>query len=103
MKKSYVYILLCSDNSYYTGVTNDIARRLEEHNNSNSISYTSIRRPLKLEYCQEFNDIKQAIALEKQIKGWSRKKKQALINDDWESLKLLSRNHTQYPPPTGSG
>ena len=102
MKKSYVYILLCSDNSYYTGVTNDIDRRLEEHDNSNSISYTSIRRPLKLKYCQEFNDIKQAIALEKQIKGWSRKKKQALINDDWESLKLLSRNYTQYPPSTGS-
>ncbi len=89
-----LYILLCSDGSYYTGVTNDITRRLEEHNHSDSCSYTSKRRPLTQVYCQEFNDIKQAIALEKQIKGWSRKKKQALINEEWERLKLLSRNYT---------
>ena len=101
MKKSFVYILLCNDNSYYTGVTNDIERRINEHNHSDTISYTSKRRPLKLVYCQEFMDIKQAIALEKQIKGWTRKKKQALINEDWEALKLYARNHTQYPPSTG--
>lgn len=96
-------MLLCADASYYTGVTNDIDRRLEEHNYSNANSYTSKRRPLTLVYCQEFNDIKQAIALEKQIKGWSRKKKQALINEDWEALKLLSKNYTQNPPSTSSG
>ena len=103
MKKSFVYILLCNDDSYYTGVTNDIDRRLHEHNHSDNDSYTSKRRPLTLVYSQEFNDIRQAIALEKQIKGWTRKKKQALINEDWEKLKLLSRNYTQYPPSTSSG
>jgi putative endonuclease len=95
MKSYYVYILKCSDGSYYTGVTNNIEKRLAEHNSDNSVtSYTFKRRPVELVYCQEFNDIKQAIELEKQIKGWSRRKKEALINEDWEKLKLYSKNYT---------
>ena len=57
-------------------------------------AYTSKRRPVELMYCQQFNDINQAIELEKQIKGWSRRKKEALIKEDWEKLKLYSKNYT---------
>lgn len=91
MKLYYVYILKCSDESYYTGMTNDINRRLKEHSyGSNTESYTYNKRPLELVFCTEFNDVNQAILFEKQIKGWSRKKKEAIINDRWEDLKKLS-------------
>ena len=95
MKFYYVYILKCNDDSYYTGVSNNMEKRLSEHNSDDSAtSYTSKRKPVELVYCQQFNDIKQAIELEKQIKGWSRRKKEALINEDWEKLKLYSKNYT---------
>ena len=91
MKQYFVYILLCSDNSYYTGVTNDLERRLYEHENGmDPGSYTCKRRPLKMVFCENFNDINQAIAFEKQVKGWSRKKKEAIIAGNWESLPGLS-------------
>lgn len=91
MKRYYVYILKCSDNSYYTGFTNDIERRLNEHNyGKNKESYTYSKRPLELVFCTEFNDVSQAFLFEKQVKGWSRKKKEAIINDRWEDLKKLS-------------
>ncbi len=92
MKIYYVYILKCSDGSYYTGMTNDINRRLNEHNYGlNKESYTFNLRPLELVFCTEFNDVTQAILFEKQVKGWSRKKKEAIINDKWEDLKKLSQ------------
>lgn len=95
MKFYYVYILKCSDGSYYTGVTNDLEKRLGEHNSNFSVtSYTYKRRPVKLVYSQQFNDINQAIELEKQIKGWSRRKKEALINGDWDKLVFYSKNYT---------
>lgn len=102
MRYYYVYILKCNDDSYYTGVTNDIEKRLREHNGDYAVSsYTFNRRPVQLVYCQQFNDIKQAIELEKQIKGWSRKKKEALINEDWEKLKLYSKNYTDVKKNRG--
>jgi len=92
MKKYYVYILKCSDGSYYTGVTNDLERRLYEHQEGlNKDSYTHKRRPVELVYFCDFNDINQAITLEKQLKGWSRKKKEAIINDNWDRLKELAK------------
>jgi putative endonuclease len=95
MNQYFVYILLCSDNSYYTGVTNDIERRFYEHENGlNPDSYTHKRRPVKLVSCERFTEIEQAIAFEKQIKGWNRKKKEALINGEWELLPGLSKRHT---------
>lgn len=91
MKRYYVYILKCSDSSYYTGFTNNIERRLNEHNYGlNKDCYTFNKRPLQLVFCTEFNDVYQAIAFEKQVKGWSRKKKEAIINNNWEDLKKLS-------------
>ncbi len=70
MKFYFVYILQCADGSYYTGVTNNIENRLAEHNSDHSVtSYTFKRRPVQLVYSQQFQDIKQAIESEKQIKG----------------------------------
>jgi len=92
MKQYFVYILLCSDNSYYTGVTNNLERRLYEHENGiDPKSYTYKRRPLKLVFHEDFNDIKQAIAFEKRVKGWKRSKKEAIINGDWHLLPELSK------------
>ncbi len=91
MKTMYVYIVECSDKKYYTGVTNDIERRLLEHNEGiDKKSFTYTRRPVKLVYCEKFIDPNQAIEFEKQVKGWSRAKKQALIKRDWETLVNLS-------------
>ena len=95
MHQYFVYILLCADNSYYVGVTNDIERRMYEHENGlNPESYTHKRRPVKLVFCERFTDINQAIAFEKQVKGWNRKKKEAIINDNWELLPELSKRRT---------
>ena len=94
----YVYILECSDKSYYTGVTNDLETRMWEHETGfNPRCYTFKRRPLILRYSIHHTDIMQAIAWEKQIKGWSRKKKEALFNEDWEEIKKLAKNYTDYP------
>lgn len=110
MKRYFVYILKCKDESFYTGVTNNLERRLAEHNEGGVSSYTYTRRPVELVYCEETNDIMQAIALEKQIKGWSRKKKEAFINEDWERLRLYAKNYIEikkkkdnHPPSSSSG
>ncbi|WP_431137309.1 GIY-YIG nuclease family protein [Psychroserpens mesophilus] len=103
MKTYYVYILQCSDSLTYAGVTNDITRRLEEHKSGlNKNCFTYKRRPLKLIFCQDFNDIEQAIYFEKKIKNWSAKKKYALANAEFDVLQILSefRNatHSNYNP-----
>jgi putative endonuclease len=88
----YVYILKCADGSYYTGVTNDIDRRLAQHQAGyNPDSYTFSRRPLELVYSEYFTDPKQAIAFEKQVKGWSRAKREALIAGDWNKIVELAK------------
>lgn len=93
MKTYYVYILKCSDNSYYIGATNDIERRFIEHQSGDDAnSYTFSRRPLKLLWFEYYSDINTAIEKEKQLKGWSRKKKEALINGDFDKLVELSKN-----------
>jgi putative endonuclease len=97
MKQYYVYIVKCKDKSYYTGVTNSLERRLEEHNSGqNKMAYTYNKRPVELVWYEVFSDIEKAISIEKQIKGWSRRKKEAIINDEWEKLVEYSRNYTQY-------
>ena len=91
MYNYFVYILKCSDNSYYTGVTNDIEKRLLEHNSGmNSNSYTHDKRPCELMFYELFTDVNQAISFEKKVKGWTRKKKEALIDTNWEKLKDLA-------------
>jgi putative endonuclease len=88
----WVYMVLCTDASYYIGITNDATRRVWEHNEGiDRHCYTFTRRPVKLVYCTEFNDPNRAIEWEKQLKGWSRKKKQALIADNFDAVQRLSR------------
>ena len=88
----YVYILYCADDSFYTGVTNNLERRMNEHNTGyNEGSYTSSRRPLKLIHYEIFQFPNEAINREKQIKRWGRAKKIALINDDIDLLKELAK------------
>jgi len=99
MHSYYVYILKCSDQSYYTGITNDLDKRIEQHQSGcKKDSYTYNRRPLELEFYQEFSDVLQAIYFEKKIKGWTRRKKEALIRGDDKMLQILSecRNATHY-------
>lgn len=72
----HVYIIKCADDSFYTGITSNLDKRLIEHEKGYyKTCYTFRRRPIKLRFQQEFNDVLQAIRFEKQIKGWSRAKK----------------------------
>ena len=103
MRSYYVYIVKCSDGYLYTGITNDISRRVTEHNAGTIKSaYTYSRRPVKLVFYQEFSDAEQAIVFEKKIKKWSRAKKEALITENYEALQILSEcrnvSHHDFKP-----
>ena len=92
MKFSYVYILVCADNTYYTGVTSNLDKRLKEHKSGKyKTSYTFRRRPVELVYYKKFSNIETAFEKEKQIKKWSRTKKKALINGDYNLLRIRSK------------
>ena len=91
MKNLYVYILECADGSFYVGVTNNVGRRFIEHvSGIHEDSYTYSRRPLKLVYCKQFSSPVRAIKYEKQLKGWTRTKKIALINNELDLLHELA-------------
>ncbi len=97
MKSYFVYILQCSDDSFYTGMTSNLENRIMEHNEGiDTDSYTFKRRPVELKWFEEFQFVQQAIETEKQIKGWSRRKKQALIDRDWDRLIRYSKNYSQF-------
>ncbi|WP_396186019.1 GIY-YIG nuclease family protein [Flavobacterium sp.] len=99
MKFYYVYILKCKDNYLYVGITSDIERRVIEHNAGKyPEAYTHSRRPVRLVFYQDFTEPNQAIEFEKKIKKWSRKKKQCLIDENYDKLQDLSecRNATHY-------
>ncbi|KAA5534016.1 GIY-YIG nuclease family protein [Paenimyroides baculatum] len=95
--KGYMYILICCDGSYYTGSTTDLELRITQHQAGVGANYTKKRLPVKLVYYEEFQRIDEAFYREKQVQGWSRKKKEALINNNSESLPLLSKNYSQFP------
>jgi putative endonuclease len=91
LKSYFLYILKCSDNTFYTGITNNLERRLDEHQfGVNEDSYTFLRRPIELQFFETFSDVNQAIEFEKKIKKWSGKKKQALIDKNYNKLKELA-------------
>ena len=91
----YVYIVECSEGLYYTGVTNNLERRIAEHNEGiDTNCFTFKRRPVNLKYSQHFQNIKNAIAWEKQVKGWSQKKKEALFDNNFEVIKQLAKSKT---------
>ncbi|PKP05225.1 MAG: hypothetical protein CVU11_00775 [Bacteroidetes bacterium HGW-Bacteroidetes-6] len=92
MKDLSVYILTCADDSFYTGVTNNVPLRVFKHNEGlDKKSYTYSRRPVVLSWASEPMETLYAIAFEKKIKGWSRKKKQALIDGEFDALVGLSK------------
>ncbi|MBM6498368.1 GIY-YIG nuclease family protein [Flavobacterium macrobrachii] len=92
MQQSYVYILKCADGTFYTGVSSNLTQRLFQHETGYYPDcYTASRRPVELVFYAEFTDINLAIEKEKQIKKWSRAKKLALINDDFDALPNLAK------------
>jgi predicted GIY-YIG superfamily endonuclease len=87
----HAYLLLCADGSFYAGHTDDLVRRMAQHE-SGLGGYTAQRRPVRLVWQQDFATREEALSTELRIKGWSRAKKQALVDGDWERLKVLARN-----------
>lgn len=99
IKYLYVYIVKCNDGTYYTGVTNNIEKRLIQHNEGiNDEAYTHSRRPVNLVFYELFTDYNLAIDWETRIKKWSAKKKEALINSDWKKLveEAQCKNETSH-------
>jgi predicted GIY-YIG superfamily endonuclease len=88
----WVYILKCSDGSYYTGHTDNLEKRIGEHKSGILVGYTATRQPVELVFSQEFPTRIEALSGEQQIKGWSRKKKEAMIREDWREVSRLSRS-----------
>ena len=96
----WVYILRCVDNSYYTGHTDNLDERIVAHQTGAIEGYTSTRLPVTLLFADEFPTREEALARERQIKGWSRKKKEAMMRGDWTEVSRLARRKR---PSTGSG
>ncbi len=96
MSGCWFYILRCADGSYYTGTSrvDDLETRLSQHNQGYFGGYTATRRPVTLAYSARFDHITDAIAYERQVKGWSRAKKEALIRGDFELLQGLSKRRS---------
>ncbi|HHT9106975.1 MAG TPA: GIY-YIG nuclease family protein [Candidatus Wujingus californicus] len=88
----WVYILRCADDSYYTGHTDNLEKRLAEHRSGICDGYTSARLPVTLLFSQEFSTRLEALICERQIKGWGRKKKEAMIRGDWAEVSRLARS-----------
>ncbi|TLY22376.1 MAG: GIY-YIG nuclease family protein, partial [Nitrospirae bacterium] len=86
----WVYMLCCADDSYYTGHTDSLEKRMAEHQSGECEGYTSSRRPVRLVFSQEFPAREEALERERQIKGWSRRKKKALIRGDWAEVSRLA-------------
>jgi len=103
----YVYMLLCADGSYYVGHTDDMQRRYAEYEASGYCAYTTVRRPVRLVWSQEFSTRDEAKLVEAQVKRWNRAKKVALMRGDWESLRNAAKKdfasyrkrRTQFEPP----
>ena len=94
----WVYIFRCADGSYYTGHTDNLEKRINEHTTGAIVScYTFKRRPLELVFSQEFTTREEALASELQIKGWSRKKKEAMMRGDWAEVSRLANSACPEP------
>lgn len=89
-----LYILRCADGSYYTGSTTNLEARLAQHEMGEGSDYTARRLPVTLVFSCEFSSLHEAFLQERQIKGWSRRKKAALIRGDYEALIELSKSHS---------
>ncbi len=97
MSGASLYIVRCSDGSYYVGTTRtSLELRIAQHNAGTFGGYTSKRRPVRLVFSQEFDRITDAIEAERKVKRWSRVKKEALIAGRFEDLKALSKRRTKF-------
>ena len=98
----WCYILKCADGKYYTGHTDDLERRMAEHQHGGYCRFTSTRRPVRLIWAQEFSTRHEALDSELRVKKWSRAKKEALARSDWDALshfaKPPSERSTAGPP-----
>jgi putative endonuclease len=94
----YMYILECVDGSFYTGSTRDLPRRLWQHENGMGARHTSKRLPVRLVYAEKFDYVADAFYREKQVQGWGRAKKIALMEGDWDKLRILAecRNESHF-------
>ena len=87
----YVYILKCSDGSYYTGHTDDTDKRISEHKNGIVHCYTSDKLPVKLVFMENFPSRYEALCVERKIKKWTSKKKEALIKGGWPAMQGINK------------
>ena len=91
MNDYFVYMLQCFDGTYYVGITNDLERRIGEHQYGiDETCYTFLRRPVLCVWSQVFHEVLDAIGCEKKLKRWSHNKKSALVRGDWKALAALS-------------
>ena len=98
----HVYVLLCSDGTYYTGHSDRLESRLSAHEHGVIEGYTQKRRPVRLVFAEELPTRQDAIARERQIKGWSLAKKETLIARDWDRLAVLARSSSNVLKPGDS-
>ncbi len=103
----HAYLVRCADGSYYAGHTDNLEQRIGQHQTGTTGGYTARRRPVTLVWSERFATRDEAFAAERQLKGWSRAKKEALIAGDWELVSELARNRQGSAnilrPSTGSG
>lgn len=95
----WVYLLHCADGSYYTGHTDSLEQRIGEHQAGTCPGYTANRLPVNLAWSQECTTREEALSAEMQIKGWSRKKKEAMMRGDWENVALLAKKDFRKNSP----
>jgi predicted GIY-YIG superfamily endonuclease len=98
----WVYVLRCANSSYYTGHTDNLEARIGMHRSGECDGYTASRLPVELVWSQECTTREEALSAERQIKGWSRKKKEAMMRGDWTEVSLLAAGKSVHPS-TGSG
>jgi predicted GIY-YIG superfamily endonuclease len=92
----WVYILRCRDGSYYTGHTDNLEKRVAEHQTGLCEGYTARRLPVELVFSQEFASRVEAMGMEQRIKGWSRRKKEAMMCGDWNEVNRASRGKHRH-------
>ena len=93
----WTYILFCSDGRYYTGHTDDLERRVAQHQHGGFCDFTSRRRPVTLVWSQDFGTRIEALEAERRIKPWSRAKKEALIRGDWKMVSHFAKPPKERP------
>jgi predicted GIY-YIG superfamily endonuclease len=91
----WTYMLHCADRSFYVGHTDDLEHRMAQHHGGEAGGYTSTRLPVRLVWCDEFPSRYEALQAERQLKGWTRAKKLALIRGDWDLISYLARNREE--------